>query len=119
MRLLLNEQINPMVAAELRKKGYDVVTANDLGTRGASDPEQFATAAAEQRALVTYNIADFHALFMDSAQKGLSHWGIIFISEKTISQRSVGPLVHALQHLLNDFPTDDALLHQALYLTKR
>jgi hypothetical protein len=56
---------------------------------------------------------------MDSAQKGLSHWGIIFISEKTISQRSVGPLVHALQHLLNDFPTDDALLNQAIYLTKR
>lgn len=118
MRLLLNEQINPTVAAELQKRGYDVVTPNDLGTRGARDPEQFAAAVSEQRALVTYNIADFQELFMEWARKGLTHWGIIFVSEKTISQRSIGPLIRALQQLLTDLPKDDSLLNQAVYLTK-
>lgn len=118
MRLLLNEQINPMVGTELRRKGYDVVTANEIGTRGASDPEQLAAAASEQRALVTYNIADFQDLLTEWSQRGLTHWGIIFVSEKTISQRSIGPLVQALQHLLHDFPAEDALLNQAGYLAK-
>ncbi|MGH7407323.1 MAG: DUF5615 family PIN-like protein [Candidatus Methylomirabilales bacterium] len=118
MRLLLNEQINPTVAAELHKKGYDVVTPNDVGTRGASDGEQLVTAAAEHRALVTYNIGDFHDLLMEWSRKGLTHWGIIFVSERTISQRSIGPLIRALQQLLDDLPADDSLLNQSVHLRK-
>ncbi len=119
MRLLLDEQINPTVAAELRRKGYDVITANEIGTRGATDPEQLAAAASAHRALVTYNVSDFQELLMEWAQKGLTHWGLIFVSEKTISQRSVGPLVLALQRLLDDFTAEDGLLNQAVYLAKR
>jgi predicted nuclease of predicted toxin-antitoxin system len=118
VRLLLNEQVNPRVAAELRRKGYDVATVNDLGTRGVSDPQQLAAAAAERRALVTYNIADFQKLLIEWSERGLTHWGIIFVSERTISQRSVGPLARALELLLKDFRDDEALLHQAIYLTK-
>jgi len=118
VRLLLNEQINPRVAAELRSKGHDVVSASELGTRGASDPEQLAAAVAAQRALVTYNIGDFQALLIERAHKSLPHWGIIFVNEKTISQRSIGPLVRALQRFLTDFPAKDALQNQALHLTK-
>ncbi len=119
MRLLLNEQINPRVAAELRAKGYDVAAAEEISTRGASDLEQLAGAASEQRALVTYNIADFLELLAEWAHRGLTHWGIIFVSEGTISQRSVGPLIQALERLLRDFPDKDALLNHALYVTKQ
>jgi predicted nuclease of predicted toxin-antitoxin system len=118
VRLLLNEQINPRVAAELRRKGHDVLSAGELGTRGASDSEQLAAAVAAQRALVTYNIGDFQALLIERAHKGFSHWGIIFVSERTISQRTIGPLVRALQRLLTDFPAKDALKNQAVHLTK-
>lgn len=65
MRLLLNEQINPAVAAELRRKGYGVVSASELGTRGANDWEQLSAAVAAHRALVTYNIADFRRLLAE------------------------------------------------------
>jgi predicted nuclease of predicted toxin-antitoxin system len=119
VRLLLNEQISPRVATELRRNGHDVLSASELGTRGASDPEQLAAAVAAQRALVTYNIADFQALLIDRAHKGLPHWGIIFVSEKTISQRSFGSLVRALRRLLTHFPAKDALHNQALHLTKK
>lgn len=119
MRLLLNEQINPAVAAQLRRRGYDVCAANELGTRGATDPEQLAAAASERRALVTYNVADFQELLIGWSHRGVTHWGIVFVSEKTIPQRSVGLLVRALQKLLKDHPAQDALLNQAVYLAKR
>lgn len=118
MRLLLNEQISPAVAAELRRKGYDVVSASDLGTRGANDWQQLSAAASARRALVTYNIADFQRLLVEWARKGHAHSGIIFVSEKTIPQRSLGPLVLALGRLLDEFPTDEALANQGIYLTK-
>ncbi len=88
-----------------------------LGTVRRCRCEQLAGAASEQRALVTYNIADFQELLAEWAHRGLTHWGIIFVSEKTISQRSIGPLIRALERL--DFPEKDALLNQALYVTKQ
>lgn len=118
MRLLLNEQINPQVAIELRKRGYDIVAATEAGTRGASDLEQLVAAASDRRAIVTYNIADFQELFAEWAQRGLTHFGIVFVSEKTIPQKSVGPLVLALERTLKEYRSEDALLNQALYLTR-
>ncbi|MBI2468278.1 MAG: DUF5615 family PIN-like protein [Candidatus Rokubacteria bacterium] len=118
MRLLLDEHIAPRVAVELRRKGYDVVAAEELGTRGASDAEQLAAAARERRALVTYNIVDFQDLLLQSAQKGLTHQGIVFVSEKTVPQRSVRALVRALGRLLDDLPADDALVDRALFITQ-
>jgi predicted nuclease of predicted toxin-antitoxin system len=119
MRLLLDEQINPAVARQLRKRGHDVVTPQDLGTRGARDPEQLRAAAAARRALVTYNIPDYRRLLFEWHQRGLSHWGIIFVSEKTIPQRNPGQLVRALHRLLGEHPARDALRDQALFLTAR
>lgn len=118
MRLLLDEQINPAVAVQLREKGFDVVAVDELGTRGASDPEQLAAAASQKRALVTYNIVDFYELLTQWSQRGVTHWGIIFVSEKTIPQRAVGALVRALESLLQECKAEDALLNQALYLRK-
>ena len=119
MRLLLNEQINPVVARQLRKRGHDVVTPEDLGTRGARDPEQLRAAATARRALVTYNIPDYQRLLFEWHQRGLSHWGIIFVSEKTVPQRNPGRLVRALNRLLAEHPARDALRDQALFLTAR
>lgn len=118
MRLLLNEQINPGVAAQLRARGHDVMAAHEAGTRGASDPEQLVAATAQRRALVTYNIGDFHALLVEWAHAGLTHWGIVFVSERSVPQRSVGSLVQALDRLLRDFPAEDAMVSQAVYLGK-
>jgi predicted nuclease of predicted toxin-antitoxin system len=118
VRLLLNEQINPGVAAQLRARGHDVVAAHEAGTRGASDPEQLAGATAQHRVLVTYNIGDFHALLVEWAHTGRTHWGIVFVSERSVPQRSAGALVQALDRLLGDFPTEDAMVNQAIYLAK-
>lgn len=118
MRLLLNEQINPNAAVVLRARGCDVATADDLGTRGATDEEQLAAAARNRRTLVTYNIADFAVLAGEWTRRGLTHWGIVLVSERTVSQRSVGDLSRALERLVTEFPGEDALVDQVLFLTR-
>jgi predicted nuclease of predicted toxin-antitoxin system len=118
VRLLLNEQINPHAAVVLRARGCDVVTADDLGTRGATDEEQLSAAVRNRRTLVTYNIADFAVLAGEWARRGLTHWGIVLVSERTVSQRSVGDLARALERLVMEFPGEGALVDQVLFLTR-
>ena len=56
MKLLLDEMYAATVAEQLRARGHDVVSVHDPEHRrleGALDEEVFATAVAEERALVT------------------------------------------------------------------
>lgn len=119
MRLLLDEHINPEVARQLRKKGYDVLSAEEARMRQASDEELLRFAARENRALVTYNIRDFQMLLWQWHRAGRHHSGIIFVSEKTVSQRTIGPLMRALRNLLDTAPrSPDWLSDQGLFLAR-
>ena len=100
MRLLLDEHINSEVARQLRNKGYDVVTAGEVRMTEASDEQLLDFAAREKRVLVTYNIGDFQLLISGWHRAGRHHSGIVFVSEKTASQKAVAPLVRALKKLL-------------------
>lgn len=42
----------------------------------------------------------------------------MLVSERTISQRSVGDLARALARLVAESPGEDALLDQVLFLTR-
>lgn len=42
MKFYLDEDISPKIAEVLRKHGVDVVSAHDIGMKGASDEDQFA-----------------------------------------------------------------------------
>ena len=119
MRLLLDEHINPEVARQLRKRGYDVVSVEEVKMRKASDEELLSFAASEKRALVTYNIRDFQLLLSEWHRRGRHHSGIIFVSERTASQKTVGPLVSALRKLLKVAPRSVSWLDdQGLFLTR-
>jgi hypothetical protein len=47
------------LAADLRGRGYDVLTTEEADNDTASDEEQLAFATAENRAILTFNIRDF------------------------------------------------------------
>lgn len=104
MRLLLDEHINPEIARHLRKKGYDVLSVEEARMREASDEDLLVFATSQRRSLVTYNVRDFQLLIADWHRAGKHHSGIIFVSEKSVSQKSVGPLVRALKKLLDAAP---------------
>jgi len=85
IRYHLDEHVDPAVAAGLRQRGVDVTTTLEAGLTAASDEDQLAFAAAEERVLVT---RDRHFLVLDS--QGVPHAGIAFWHSK---RRNVGQLV--------------------------
>ncbi len=80
MKLLLDEQISGKVADRLHKLGLDVVAATvDPALRGLSDPDLFAAAQQQGRAVVTYNRSDFDAIVRDYAAADREHHGLIIV----------------------------------------
>ena len=119
MRLYLDEMISPAVAAALRDRGHDAVTAGERGALGASDAAQLARAIQEERAIVSYNIPDFAVLARAAASAGRDHWGIILVSARTFPPAGLGDLIRALDALLTDREAPDALKNQTLFLQRR
>jgi len=117
-RFLLDEHINPGVAIQLRRKGYDAISVHDGEHLGLLDPEVLELAAAQRRAIVTYNIIDFEALASQWFARNRSHGGIVLVHEKTIPQRTVGRLVRALASVADRYPGPRALDDQVIYLTR-
>lgn len=102
IRLYTDEDVHRGVAAALRLRGFDALSAHDGGRWGLSDAEQLAFAAAGQRALFTFNAVDFLHLHRDWIGAGRSHWGII-VSE----QLPVGEVTRRLLQLLNRVAADE------------
>jgi predicted nuclease of predicted toxin-antitoxin system len=102
IRLYLDEDVHPGVATAVRRRGFDALSTHELGRWGRSDPEQLAYAAAEGRALFTFNAVDFLRLHQAWLEAGRSHWGII-IAE----QAPVGEITRRLLRFLNNVTADE------------
>ncbi len=116
MKLYLDEMIAPGVAAALRKRGHDVVATVERDALGAADAARLARAIHEQRALVTYNIADFVVLIRAAATATRDHWGLVLISYRRLPSSDIGGLIGALHALLVEHPAPDALKNRILFL---
>jgi hypothetical protein len=73
MLLYADEDFSFPVAVELRRLGYDVVTAQEDGRTSTPDPDILARAHALGRALLTYNRRHFERLH----RQGAAHSGIL------------------------------------------
>jgi uncharacterized protein with PIN domain len=89
---------------ELRRRGFDCVTANEAGMRGRADAEQLAFATSEGRVLYTKNTADFRRLDAAWRIAGRHHAGIVVV---TSQRASVGSQVRALVAMAQKFGPDD------------
>ena len=119
MRLLLDEHYSPQIALELRKRGHDVASANERAElSGLRDRELWKLASAEDRALVTENVADFMPLVREAAAEGSRHPGVVFTSPRSLPRglRTIGLYVKRLESFLVDRPDDDALANQVWWL---
>ena len=77
MRLYLDEHVPLVLASFLRAHGVDCLTTRDAGNLSLSDEDQLIAATRDQRALVTFNCADFIRLAQGWQAEGRSHSGII------------------------------------------
>jgi len=102
IRLYLDEDVHKRVAAALRLRGFDVVSAHEVGSWGLTDEEQLTHAAAEGRTLFTFNTADYIQLHVDWLQRGKEHHGIIVSDQLPISETA-----HRLLDLLNKVHADE------------
>lgn len=119
MRLLLDEMLSPVIARELRARGYDVQAVAAHPEREAlPDPEVLALARAERRAIVTNNVRDFRPLHAEAVMPGgTGHYGMIFMSGNYRRSKSdIGRIVAALEVKLTQYPEDEALANAEEWL---
>ena len=102
IRLYLDEDVHKRVASALRLRGFDVISAHEVGRQAFNDEEQLRFATAEGRALFTYNAADYLRLHVEWLQRGEEHGGII-VSD----QASLGEIIRRLLNLLNCLAADE------------
>lgn len=112
MRLLLDEMFPADVARALRQRGHDVVAVVERPQLVAlGDPELFAEAQHDQRAVVTENVADFLALDAQYRAEERVHCGLLFLLKSTLPRtrpQFVGALTRHLDVWLAGHPTGQA-----------
>ena len=104
MKLLLDAMFSDRIADQLRQRGHDVLAATERSDLlKLPDPDLFAAAQAEQRAVVTNDVTDFIALDRLYRQQGRAHYGLIFTSDRRFhrSREGIGQLVLALDVFLD------------------
>jgi predicted nuclease of predicted toxin-antitoxin system len=78
-KVFTDELLTPQLADRLRLRGYDVVSCHSTGraNRGIADLDQLMFAAAEGRAISTFNAVDFRRLHAQWGAANREHAGII------------------------------------------
>jgi predicted nuclease of predicted toxin-antitoxin system len=112
VKLLLDEMLSPVIARELRARGYDVhAVAGDPGREALSDPEVLALARAEKRAVVTNNVRDFRQLHVEAVTPGgPGHYGMIFMSGNyKRTKNDIGRIIATLEAKLTQYPGEEDL----------
>ncbi|GAB4188167.1 MAG: hypothetical protein Fur006_28480 [Coleofasciculaceae cyanobacterium] len=102
IRLFVDEDVHGDLGAALRQQGYDVLTVNEARRGGLSDAEQLAFAAEQNRAIFTFNAADFIALHLNYLTQKRTHAGIIVCQQIPIKEA-----VRRLLYLLDRISADE------------
>ena len=84
IRLYIDEDVDVALAAALRQRGIDVLTAQGAGTLRLRDEDQLAFATQEGRVFFTHNRGDFARLHKEIVRKGRSHAGIVLSDQLPI-----------------------------------
>ncbi len=77
IKLYLDEHVWRELADRLREKGYEALHVYDVARKGLPDESQLEFAAAEGRAVLTYNAKDFLPLVELWYETGREHAGIV------------------------------------------
>ena len=109
MKLALDNHYSPTIAAQLRERGHDVVTAIERGWEAEDDEPLLESCVHEQRVLMSNNVADFTLIVRHWAMEGRRHPGLIFTSDASMprSRDTIGRFVEALDELLRSNPGDE------------
>ena len=77
IRLHLDHNVDPRLAADVRRHGFEVTSAREIGKERASDEEHLAWAAEHGRVILTFDVGDFRVLARRWLDEGRDHAGIL------------------------------------------
>jgi predicted nuclease of predicted toxin-antitoxin system len=98
----LDADVDPELARQARQRGFDVISAYEVGNGRLLDEDQLAYAAEHDRVIFTHNARDFAPLFDEWWETNHPHAGIL-VSQ----QLPVGVLVRRLLRMLNTVTADN------------
>ena len=102
IRLYLDEDVHKRVAAALRLRHFDVLSAHETDRLGVDDDVQLQFAVEHDRALLTFNTPHYLNLHQVWLQAHKEHAGII-VSD----QLPIGETIRRLLNLLNRVTADE------------
>jgi hypothetical protein len=114
VKLLLDEMLAAGIAEQVRGRGHDALAVDETPElRGLADPDLFAQAQEQERAIVTYNREDFLALDREYRSRQREHHGIVILHPRRFPQgaASIGPLVTALANFVEAGPPYPSFIH--------
>lgn len=100
-KLYLDEDVHEDIAKVLKLRGYDAKATKEAGNKGFSDIEQLRYATAQNRIIISCNIADFNRIHSEYIKKGIEHSGIILTK-----QLPIGTIIKALLKLLSNMKAE-------------
>jgi len=122
LQYLLDEQISPVVAEQLRKKHPNIPIISLHRWHGGEllstpDQEILLEAARERLTLVTYDQRTITGILRDLGKRGITHEGVILVDELTVATDDFGLLIRSLvyfwkQHRNLDWTNRLAHLHK-------
>ena len=105
IKLYLDEDVNPLLAKDLRQRGYDALATSEAGNVGLSDRHQFDFARGQGRAFLTHNRDDFLQIAREYAINQTAHYGILYVPQVPYSQllqRVLHSLAGATEDVIRD-----------------
>jgi len=112
--LYTDEDITNSIAKLLRERGYNAISARDVGMIEKSDEEQLVYAAERKMTILIYNRDDFLEIDKKWRAAQRTHYGIL-ISEQ-FSSRQIGEFIRRLSNFL-DRVTADEMIDLVRYLS--
>lgn len=112
--LYTDEDITNLIAQLLRERGYNAISARDVGMGEESDQEQLVYAVERKMTILIYNRDDFLEIDKQWRAAQRTHYGIL-ISEQ-FSSRQTGEFMRRLTNFL-DRVTPDEMINLVRYLS--
>ena len=111
IKVYLDEDVHTFIAQAARLRGWEALTTQEAGRRGADDRDQISFATAQEYAILTYNSSDYPRLHYEIVTGGGTHAGIILATQENPRQT----ILRALFNLLNTLSAE-AISDQLIYL---
>jgi hypothetical protein len=94
-KVYLDEDVHLFIADALRLRGWQALTTNDAGRRGAGDRDQVRFATENGYAFLTYNVRDLPRVHYEMLAAGEHHSGII-VAVQDDPRRTIRALLNLL-----------------------